>query len=406
MSKNHKILVLILISLGLTARLVLAFLPGFSIDMNDWFAWSIRLSTFNFAQFYSKDVFTDYTPGYLYILSLLGFLKKILFIPDNIFYLLLKMPALICDLIIGLFIYKEVKKNISPRVAALALILILFNPAVIFNSSIWGQIDSILTLFMLITIIALKNNKLILSSIMFGIALLIKPQAIALAPLMSFFLINHFKLPNILKLTTPGLLTIFILAFPFFPNNTVFNLVQHILDTAGEYPYTSLNAYNLWGVVGFWVPDNMLWNSLSYQNIGIILFGSYWIILGCFYFQRKLSIYALAVLAALGFFFLPTRVHERYLYPAIVFLILSSMFLKSRLLLILTAILSLIHFLNLYYVYIYYNEIYFKLPKVLYNATVYNFLVENSKVLSLISIIIFILISVIIVKYDQSSKNN
>lgn len=396
----------ILIFLGLSARIILIFLPGFKIDIGDWFAWSVRLSHFNFAQFYSKDVFTDYTPGYLYVLSLLGFLKNLLLIPDNIFYLLLKTPAIIADLIIGIIIYEEVQKYASRKIALLALSATIFNPVIIFNSSIWGQIDSILTVFMLVAVMALKKNKLILSSIFFGLALLVKPQALALLPLFAFFLINRFKLSGLFKLLVPGILIIFILALPFFPNQTLMNFARHILNTANEYSYTSVNAYNLWGIVGFWIKDNTIWNNLSYQTWGYILLVAYWIILGYFYFKKKLSLYTTSALAAMGFFFLPTRVHERYLHPAIVFLILTATFLKSRLLIILTGILSLLHLLNLYYVYVYYNEFYYKLPKILYNSTLYNLVSSSSKILSLVSLIIFILIVIVILKHNVTFKKN
>ena len=173
-----------------------------------------------------------------------------------------------------------------------------------------------------------------------------------------------------------------------------------------DYSFTSLFASNLWGAVGFWIPDNTLWNGLSYQIWGYILLASYWLIIGYYYFKKKLSIYTLATLATLGFFFLPTRVHERYLYPAIVFLILITAYLRSRLLLILAGILSLLHLLNLYYVYVYYNELYLKLPKILYNPIIYNFLDANGKGFSLISTIIFILISASIIRYYVVSKED
>lgn len=401
---NRRILVVIL--LGLAVRLLLSFLPGFKIDVDDWFAWSDRLSSFNFSQFYSKEVFTDYTPGYLYILSILGFLKNLLQLPDNIFYLILKLPAIISDIVIGLLVYKEIRKHVSTKAALFVLVLILFNPVVIFNSSVWGQIDSILTLLIFATIITLKNNNFILSSLLFGLALLVKPQALTIAPLMILFLLSHFKLSNLFKLSIPFFLLIFILTFPFFPNQTLIKLTQHISNTANEYPYTSLNAYNFWGIIGFWINDSQLWNSLSYQTWGYILFISYTVMIGYFFFTKRLSIYTMAALAILGFFFLPTRVHERYLYPAIVFLILVAILLKSRLILLLTASLTTIQLLNLYYVYVYYNEIYFKLPKLLYHPLIYNILANNSKSLSLISTIIFILISVTIINHELSQKEN
>lgn len=388
------------ISFGLIIRLLLAGVPGFNIDINDWFAWAIRLDHFNFSQFYSKDIFTDYTPGYLYVLSLLGFLKNLLRIPDVYFYTILKLPAIISELILGLLVYWQVKKYFPLKYSLLILALIFFNPAVIFNSSVWGQIDSILTLFMLVAVIFLKQKKLALSSLFLGFALLIKPQAIALIPLYAIFLARHFTNGNLIRITAPSFIIIFFLTAPFFPDQTIINLGKHILTTASQYSYTSLNAYNFWGAIGFWIKDNTIWNNLSYQVWGYILLAVYWILITYFYFRKNVSVLEVAALAALGFFFLPTRVHERYLYPGIVFLILTASHLKSRLLIILTGILSLLHFFNLYYVYVYYNAIYLKLPVLLYNPLIYNFLADNGKNLSLISTFIFILISIILFKDD------
>lgn len=397
-----------LIIAGLTLRLLLALLPGFQFDMGDWLAWAVRLDYFNFSNFYSKDFFTDYTPGYLYVLSLLGFLKSAITIPDNTFYFLLKIPAIIAELAMGILIYKEVKSYLSKSWATIALVLIIFNPALFFNSSVWGQVDSISTLLMVLTVLTLKNNHLIKSSIFFGLALLVKPQAIALLPLFVFFLIRNLRLANLFKLLIPGLLVIFIFSYPFFPDQTLISLGQHIINSANTYPYTSVNAYNFWGIGGFWISDKPLWNNLSYNNWGYILLSVYWIIIAFLFVKKRLSIYAVAALATLGFFFFPTRVHERYLYPAIIFLILLSVTYKSKLLLFLTGLLSLLHFLNLYYVYIYYNEFFLKLPKTLYNPFIYNILETNGKSLSFISVTIFIFITLVIINrgtiFSQSSK--
>lgn len=398
--------IIILILLAFLVRLIFVSVPGFISDVNTWYAWALKLSHFDFSQFYSKDFFSDYTPGYLYILSMLGFLKNLLGLQNDFFYFFLKLPAIIADLIVSLLVYLEIRKRVSYKSALLGICFLLFNPAVIFNSSIWGQIDSIPSLLMLTSIIALKRKQLVFSSLLFGLALLTKPQAIALAPLMLIFLLDNLTFKNMLKITIPGILAIFVLSFPFFPKQTLLNLIQHIINTANEYPYSSLNAYNFWGLTGFWILDTKILAVFSYQIWGYILFAGYWLLIGYLFFVKKVSIYTLATMATLAFFFLPTRVHERYLYPALIFLTLTAFANKSRASIILLTLLSLLHFFNLYYVYIYYNQFYYKLPSVMYNPTLYNFLATNNISLSLISMIIFILISIVVVKYENNSKTN
>lgn len=406
---------LILFLIGLAVRLLLINLPGFQIDVNAWFAWAIRLNQVGFTNFYSDQIWTNYTPGYLYILGILGFIKNLLHMSDSNFVLLLKFPSIGAEIILGLLVYRQVAKK-SLVWATVAASFILFNPAFLFNSAVWGQIDGLLTLMLVISVYFLDQKKFILSSILLGLGFLIKPQAIALLPLFTLFFLKNKSIKNLLQLTLPFSLTVFLLSLPFFINQPFSGIPNLFFKMVSDYPYTSLFAYNFWGVIGFWIPDSQLWNGLTYQTWGYILLASYWTAIGYFYFskensptvyfKKKLSVYTLATLATLGFFFLPTRVHERYLYPAIVFLILFAIIYKSRLLVALTGILSLLHLLNLYYVYVYYNEFYFKLPKILYNFLLYNFVSSSSKILSLVSVVIFILISIVILKYDFTSQKD
>lgn len=398
MNKNQRIAFLIL--LGLIIRLILISIPGYKFDIDAWFAWAIRLNEVGFSQFYSTEIWTNYTPGFLYILWFLGLIKELLNINNQDFYLILKIPSIIAELFLAFFIYKQIAKK-SLSWATIAASMVLFNPAFIFNSSIWGQIDGLLSLTMLLAVYLLTQHKLVFSSVFLGLSFLIKPQTVALAPVFLLFLVKNLSIRNILKLCLPFMLVVFVLSLPFFTNQHLLGLLRLFFQMTSDYPYTSLFAYNLWGVVGFWIPDSQLWLNIPYQAWGYLIYALFWLTTGYFYFKRKLSLYALSALGTLSFFFLPTRVHERYLYPAIVFLIMLSAFYKSRILLILTGILSLLHFINLYHAYIDSYETYLKLPSLLNHPFVYNLLTKNSQNFSLISTTIFIFISIYIIKYDN-----
>lgn len=394
---------MILLLLGLIIRLSLSLLPSFKFDMDAWFAWAIRLNQVGFSHFYSDSVWTNYTPGYLYVLGVLGFIKNLLHLNDFPFLLLLKLPAILSEITLGVFVYYLMLKR-NYFWAIIAASLILFNPVFIFNSSIWGQIDGLLILMLILSIYFLDKKRIVYSSIFWGLAFLIKPQAIAILPIFILFFIRNLSIKNFLKISIPPVLTVFLLSLPFFPTQPFLGIPKLFSKMVSDYPYTSMYAYNFWGIVGFWIKDNVLWNNFSYKNWGYILIAGYWTAITYFYFKNKLSLYTAAAMANLAFFFLPTRAHERYLYPAIVFLIIAAAQLKSKLLLILTAILSIIHLLNLYQVYIYYNEIYLKLPKTLYIPFIYNLLDSSSKTLSVISLAIFIIISVTIIKINGLPK--
>lgn len=392
--------------LGLLIRLALTPITGFRFDVDTWFAWADRLNIVGFSNFYSDQVWTSYPPGFLYILGVLGFIKNLFHISPPLFYMVLKLPSILSELATGIFIYRIIPDNFK-NWKKIGLILIIFNPAFIFNSAVFGQFDGLFSLTLLLSAYFLSRKKLVFSSLFWGLSFLLKPQAILFLPVFAFYILKKFSIQSILKLFLPTTLIIFLFFLPFFANNPLAGPVNLITNLMGYYKYNSIFAYNLWGILGFWIADNNTWNYISYQNWSYILFAFFWFILAYFYFWKKknLSIYTLSTLSALGFFFLLTRMHERYLYPSLVFLILMAVINKSRILLALSAALSIIHFLNLYYVYIYYNLFYLKLPTVAYNTILYNFADNNSKIISGIATLIFLLISINILKsYNEYQK--
>lgn len=390
----------LLVAVGLLIRLVLSPILGFKIDINAWSAWAFRGYELGFPNFYSDIIWTNYTPGYIYILYILEAVKRFFNLSPEMFYILLKIPSILAELTLASFVFKIIKERFSINIAIIAASLVLLNPAFIFNSSVWGQIDGLLTLLMILSVYHLTKSRLILSSIFFTLALLIKPQALFLMPVYILFILKNFNLDTFLKLVIPGAFLALTASLPFFPNKPLTGLIELVIKMANDYPASSLFAYNFWGIIGFWIDDSNNWYNLSYREWGILLLACYWISLILFYFKKTINLYALCTLALLSFYFLPTRVHERYLYPAIVFLILFAASLKSRTLFLLANIISFIHLLNLYYAYVYYNEFYLKMPKLLYNPILYNLLDTQSRSLSFLSTTIFVLISLVIIRLN------
>lgn len=402
----NKKLLIIFFCFGLLLRITLIPLPGVKNDVETWFYWANRLTEAKFSSFYSEDYLSDYTPGYLYILYMLGSTNKFFALDPQIFYYILKLPAIFAEVILSLFVYKILKKQISEKLSIIGACLILFNPALIFNSSVWGQVDSILALLMLLAVKTLSEKRMILSFVLYSLSFIFKLQAISILPVFLLYIMKEKKYFNlIIKFLFVLLFITFLLSYPFFPYNTLTHLINLALKTGNEYPYTSLSAFNFWGIIGFWIPDKINFGILSYQNWGFTAFSLNWIVLGYLFLKQKISVYNLATLATLSFYFLPTRIHERYLYPTLPFLIISAFYLKSKILTFLSLLMSILHFLNLYFVYIYYNYFYFHLPTAIYSKSVYVLLSQYSNELSIISVTFFMLIYLLIIKHESTRKN-
>src|SRR3989344_362407 len=396
---NDKTLILMLLT-GLLLKLSLALLPGFKIDVDAWFAWAFRLTELPFSEFYSDQVWTNYTPGYLYILWLSGLINNLFNLIPEQFYFLLKVPSIVAEIFLAFISYHLVKSEVNIKWARVTAAFILFNPGFIFNSSIWGQVDGFLSLLMFLSIFFLSHKKLSLASIFFALSILIKPQALALSPIFLFYVIKNFNKQTI-NLIYPGLLTLLILSFPFFVSNPLLGLPYLIIQMSNDYASTSLFAYNFWGIVGFWIDDQKNFLGLTYQMVGIVLFVTFWILTAYFYFKKNLNLYIISTLACLAFYFLPTRAHERYLYPALVFAAISAAYLNSQRIFILTSLLSLTYLINLYYVYIYYNVFYSHTDQSLYLKSFYDLLNRQGRLLSFISTALFGFLSFNLIKYGH-----
>ena len=110
--KKKKLYFYLIIAGALLLRLILSSFPGFTVDMNTWFAWANRLVRLNFSKFYDPNVWAHYTPGYLYVLWILGTVKNFFNITVQSSMLqLFKFPNNLADILTALLIYKIVSKK-------------------------------------------------------------------------------------------------------------------------------------------------------------------------------------------------------------------------------------------------------------------------------------------------------
>ena len=104
---------------------------GYAPDVGMFQAWAVQAARY-LPGFYSGDVFSDYPPGYIYILFLVGKLKGLLGMADGSrgFLALVKLPAIMADLATAFLIYR-LASGLRGRRCALALALVYgLNPAI------------------------------------------------------------------------------------------------------------------------------------------------------------------------------------------------------------------------------------------------------------------------------------
>ncbi len=338
----------VLLALGLVLRLIIAYvlLPGsgFKVDVASFNGWAVELARNGPYGIYDRPIFIDYTPGYLYVLWGLGLVAQLLGGPGAAPGDLLKLPAILADLGLAVAVFQLAADLGARRRPALgAAALVLFVPVTWFDSAVWSQVDSVGTLVLLLAVRDLWRGRDERATLLTTVAAIIKPQFGILIPLAAVLIIRRNLVTRppghgprrILSTTLVGLVTAQVLCLPF--GLTIVGLLRQIIDTAAGYPWLTVNAFNPWALVtqagsglalnGTWIRDATQAGpdggaGFLVMGIPAVVVGS-GLLLGMIAFlaaviwrrdDRRTFLVALTVLA-IAFFVLPTRVHERYLYP-------------------------------------------------------------------------------------------
>ncbi|MBI2596020.1 glycosyltransferase family 39 protein [Candidatus Daviesbacteria bacterium] len=390
-------------------RLSLLALPSFKIDMTVWQAWTARIIEVGPVNFYSPGYFADYPPIYLYLLGLMGLLfnlfqkgQSLFSLPFEIYF---KSLMTLFDLLTAYIIYRIFKDSNQTKAYAAAL-LYLLNPVNIFIASVWGQNDPVMVFFLCLSIYFLMFvQKPLVWALFFAIAVLVKFQALIALPVMAIYLFKKYRFRQfVYSLTVLAGLALTV-SLPFFiKNDPLLGLLHLFQKSSNVYPYLSLFAFNFWSLVGFWQPDNQLWFSMPYVLIGAIVFILSLVFIAFKLFREhqpdtKSYIMALA-LSYMSFFLLPTRVHERYLYPFFALFLLAAFLYKSLRLKILYAVIALLNFLNIWYVYFYYNVIYNNPGYT--GSFLFDYISSQYRWLSIITLLLY----VFLIKYYYSKESS
>lgn len=379
---NFSIPVLVpIFAAALVVRLLLASLPGFGVDLGTFQAWSERLANDDPWNFYQPNEFTDYAPGYMYVLWLIGELSKVLHFNQDQWQYILKVPAIVADLASTYLVYRMLDKESPIRQLSATLAYAFFPPALLVGAY-WGQVDSILAFFLLFSVYFLSRDRPVAGAVAYTIGFLVKPQSIAALPFLAFWILRKYppkfsgstpQIPRVLiECTVVPLAVMIVLITPFFEYQP-WKFIDVLQDSATtcSYRVNSFWAYNFWNTGGLFEmgfkPDSnhacsgtavvgTTFLGLQTQYWGWLLFGS--AIASILYLlrnARSAGLLALGTgLSMMAFYLFLTRMHERYVFGAFLPLLVACALIHSRVLWGLFVATATVHFINLYHVFGYY----------------------------------------------------
>lgn len=354
---------------------------GYHGDLNNQISWGNTVYKYGTVDFYERDDWDYSSPNQppLTILMLGGLVTAWHFINDFFWYLnnsfkifpsviiwwweqtgmilLMKLPSIIADVVIGIIIYKYLLfKKFNKKNALIISSIWLFNPIVWYNSSVWGQTDSIVNLFGILSVIFLLQRKLIYSFVFYTLSVLFKGSLLYFAPLLlAVAIFQNYKIKHWFKTFFICLFVVVSISVWFYPKvDIIFWLFNLFLNKfiPGEIGYLTANAFNFW-----WIIDSgMTLDSNSYIGIPARIWGflipSFVLVLFTYKLKIKISdkvLFSAFTVVAFTVFLFMTRIHERYLYPFFPYATLLLAFIPNLWLLYLTV--SFIHLLNLYHLF-------------------------------------------------------
>lgn len=251
---------------------------------------------------------------------------QVLWMNDGTFAnMFLRLPAVVADLIIGGLIYLMVLEK-QKKYALLAASLYLFNPAVVYNSAVWGQIDAVPLMFFMLSLYLFSSKQYFGSVLAVVLSLFVKLSLLPLLPIYGIILLTQVPIKKLLwyALIILGIVLVAILPISKEPHLWLFQFLSknstNVLDNI------TANAYNFWWLVlapkisvpALTVSEKFLF--LTFGAWGYVLYGLFMIpLVWTIWIKRKTKEFSLevltglfAVISIIYFLFLPSM-HERYL---------------------------------------------------------------------------------------------
>jgi hypothetical protein len=193
------------------------------------------------------------------------------------------------------------------------------------------------------------------------------------------------------RIIAAALAVTFVVIFPFFPSLKLWqpflDLIHQLYVATNVYKVNSFWAYNFWTLFGLMKEGGGFWPDtgvdqgrharefllLDTRTWGFILFAlTVAVIIYTLRKSRGTGFLALGTaLCVLAFYTFVTRMHERYVFAFFLPFLAACVLIRSRALWAAFAGLGLLHFVNLYHVYVYYY------PDELKVNSVYNWLAQG-----------------------------
>ncbi len=342
---------LVLAALSIIKLLVMPYFPGFGPDVGDYQAWASQIATFGPAHTYQQGFFLDYPPGYLYALWVVGIIAHGIGATGDFYRVIIQSPAIVADFALAILVYAYMRRSARRELAFIALLMVALNPALLFDTVVWGQSDSVMTFVTLLSIVAILGEQYEIAWGLAAIAVLVKPQGLMMLPVLGFWTMLETDFATWIR-SGVALIAVAIIGVAPFQIGHEWNwIIKLYSSTAAYYHETSVNAFNLMALLGgLRQADTNTLAGVSFFALGMSLLVPLYAFVAWILWSGRTPTRLLfaSFVAIFGFFMVAPRMHERYLYPAIALAV--PLALEAPEMLAVFVIITITCFINLIYI--------------------------------------------------------
>jgi hypothetical protein len=257
-----------------------------------------------------------YHPLIAYLATVIGWVYKLFYSGSNftldsfaleftikLFNLLF---AFACSILIYLILHKI---GVRRGWATVAMCLFLFNPAVMFSASIWGQNHVVSVFFLLASIWLVENRHAALSWIGLLACILTRPQMLVPALILAIVFIRKFSAKENLYGISWAIITVSLVLAPFSLSISpslpidIFKAQWFVQEGGGNekaLTTVSLDAYNIWPLITYFTENcrgllriyypsaSPFIDNLSYQQTSLFIVIIVTVIIAIFVWRREL----------------------------------------------------------------------------------------------------------------------
>jgi dolichyl-phosphate-mannose-protein mannosyltransferase len=350
--RSERYLLGYILGISLALQLLVAPYLGFYGDLQAYLAWGAAFDGHPLL-LYSLTP-SNYPPLTIYLFGvvdllyygighLVGFsnaqLSGSMSHPFAVLWFMAKWPMIAANLGSCWLIYRLARHATSARFALLATLAYAVAPSMILDGAIWGQTDGVPIFFLLLALVAVQARRPLQLGALLALAVLIKPQPVIFIPLVLWYVLLTAGWRDVLKASVAGLVTILLICSPFLvpPHLQMLAYLQNTTQGFGSIFNYALNLWFLLGSTslhGSWTYQTPVIGALTLNSVGVLLFAPVYALALALVWRRRsvATLYMAMALSAVGFFDLTALQRERYLFPALAFLLLAAVYHRSFLL--------------------------------------------------------------------------